>query len=181
MILKVAHMGHPVLRQVARDLTPKEIRSPEMQMLVEDMLETLHEYNGAGLAAPQVHQGIRLLVIGMELNPRYPDKEPVPQQIFFNLHFEGVGDEKETDWEGCLSLPGLRGQVPRFRRIQGTAVDRKGKAFSFDAEGFLARVIQHEGDHLDGVLYIDRMTDLSSLSFIEEFSRYHAGENVPEE
>lgn len=172
MILKVARLGHPVLRQVARDLTPEEIASPETQRLVEDMIETMREYDGVGLAAPQVHQSLRILVIEVASNPRYPEAPAIPLSVFFNLHLEGVGDEKVTDWEGCLSVPGLRGRVPRFQKVRGRAVTRDGKPVEFEAEGFAARVLQHEGDHLDGRVYLDSMTDMRSLSFVEELRRY---------
>lgn len=181
MILKVARLGNPVLRQVARDLTPDEILSPEIRRLVDDMIETMREYNGVGLAAPQVHQSVRILVMEAKGNPRYPQAPVIPLTVFFNLHIEGVGSEKDSDWEGCLSVPGMRGLVPRFRKIKGTAVDREGKPMAFEAEGWVARVIQHEGDHLDGKVYLDRMTDMSSLSFLEEFNRHVAGQDVPEE
>jgi peptide deformylase len=175
VILKVARLGHPVLRQVARDLSREEIASPEIQRLADDMIETMREYDGVGLAAPQVHQSVRLLVMEVKGNPRYPEAPSIPLTVLFNVHFEGVGDEKVSDWEGCLSVPGMRGRVPRFTRITGRAVDRAGNPVAFEAEGWLARVMQHEGDHLDGKVYLDRMTDLSSLSFLEEFQRHVAG------
>ena len=181
MILKVARIGNPVLRQAAKDLTPAEITSTEMQRLIDDMVETMREYNGVGLAAPQVHQSVRLLVIEAKSNPRYPGSPEIPLTVFFNLKIEPVGKEKDTDWEGCLSVPGMRGLVPRYRKIKGTALNRDGQPFAFEAEGFTARVIQHEGDHLDGKVYLDRMEDMRSLSFLEEFQKYVAGVVVAEE
>ena len=172
MILKVARLGHPILRQVARDLTPEEIVSPDMQRLVDDMIDTMRDYDGVGLAAPQVYQGLRVLVLEVKGNPRYPAAPAIPLSVFFNLHIEGVGTEKVSDWEGCLSVPGLRGLVPRFSKIRGTAVGRDGKAISFEADGFFARILQHEGDHLDGKVYLDAMTDMKTLTFIEEFARF---------
>lgn len=174
MILKVARLGHPILRQVARDLTPAEIVSADIQRLVDDMIESMREYDGVGLAAPQVHQSLRILVIEAKGNPRYPQAPEIPLTVLFNLHLAGVGVEKELGWEGCLSVPGLRGQVPRFKRIAGTALDREGHAIELNAEGFHARVLQHEGDHLDGRVYLDSMTDLRSLSFLEEYQKFQS-------
>lgn len=174
MILKVARLGHPILRQVARDLTPEEIVSPDMQRLVDDMIDTMREYDGVGLAAPQIHQGLRILVLEVKGNPRYPEAPSIPLSVFFNLHIEGVGTDKVADWEGCLSVPGLRGVVPRFLKIRGTAVGRDGQPMNFEAEGFFARILQHEGDHLDGKVYLDSMTDMTTLSFMEESLRYGA-------
>jgi peptide deformylase len=185
MILKVARLGHPVLRQVARDLTPEEIHSPEIQRLVEDMYETMREYSGVGLAAPQVHQSVRILVMGVQANPRYPEAPHIPATVLFNLHLEPLGEAMEEDWEGCLSVPGLRGRVPRHLRVRARALDLQGNPLDFVAEGFHARVLQHEGDHLDGKVYIDRMRDTTSLSFLDEWQRYQGrpqqGSTAPSE
>lgn len=172
MILKVARLGHPILRQVARDLTSEEIQSDEIKRLVADMIDTMREYNGVGLAAPQVHQSVRILTIESQENPRYPHAPVIPLTVLFNLRLEGIGEKNAVDWEGCLSVPGLRGQVPRYAQVRGRAVNVEGKAIEFEADGFLARVLQHEGDHLDGRVYLDSMTDMRSLSFNEELAKF---------
>lgn len=180
MILKVARLGHPVLRQVARDLAPEEIRSDDVKRLVNDMIDTMREYNGVGLAAPQVHESVRILVIEAKENPRYPQAPVIPLTVLFNLHLEGIGEKNVVDWEGCLSVPGLRGLVPRYGKVRGRAVNVEGREIEFEADDFLARVLQHEGDHLDGRVYLDSMTDMRSLSFNEELAKY-GGPVVAEE
>lgn len=171
-IRKVARLGHPVLRQVAAPVPPEAILAPEIQQLIEDMLETMAEYDGAGLAAPQVHDSRRLVIYGVETNPRYPDAETVPLSVLVNPVVTPLGDETDEDWEGCLSLPGLRGQVTRPTRVRVEAYGRDGSPLRFDADGFHARVVQHECDHLDGVVYVDRMDSMDTLTFLEEFERY---------
>jgi peptide deformylase len=171
VILKVARIGHPVIRLPARDLTREEIRSPGLQRLVDDMVETMHEYDGVGLAGPQVHVGLRIAVIevpGSDARAR----EAVPLTVLINPKLTPLGEETEPGWEGCLSIPELRGVVPRFQRVHLDALDRHGKPWSVDAQGFFARVIQHECDHLDGRVYLDRMTDMRTLSFLNEFERF---------
>jgi peptide deformylase len=171
-VLKIAHLGHPILRQVAEPVSPEAIRSPEIQRLVDDMLETMADHDGAGLAAPQVHVPRRVVIYGVEENPRYPDAESVPFTVLVNPRITALGEEQEEDWEGCLSVPDLRGRVPRFTRVRVDAYGRDGKQLRFDAEGFHARVVQHECDHLDGKVYLDRMRSMESLSFLPEFRRY---------
>jgi peptide deformylase len=171
-VLKVAHLGHPVLRRVAEPVSPEAIRAPEIQRLIDDMLETMEDHDGAGLAAPQVHVSRRVVIYGVEANPRYPDAEAVPLTVLVNPRVTPVGDEQEEDWEGCLSIPDLRGRVPRFTRVRVEALDRAGQPLRFTAGGFHARVVQHECDHLDGKLYVDRMTSMETLSFLPEFQRY---------
>jgi peptide deformylase len=171
-ILKVARLGHPVLRRIAEPVSPEAIPSPEIQRLVDDMLETMAEYDGAGLAAPQVHVSRRVVIYGVEDNPRYPDAESVPLTVLVNPTIAPVGEEQDDDWEGCLSLPDLRGKVPRFTRVRVEAWDRHGTPLRFTAAGFHARVVQHECDHLDGKVYVDRMRSMDTLSFLDEFRRY---------
>jgi peptide deformylase len=171
-VLKIAHLGHPILRQVAEPVSPEAIRSPEIQRLLDDMLETMADHDGAGLAAPQVHVPRRVVIYGVDENPRYPDAEAVPFTILMNPRITALGDEQEEDWEGCLSVPDLRGLVPRFTRVRVEAYGRDGKQLRFDAAGFHARVVQHECDHLDGKVYLDRMRSMESLSFLPEFRRY---------
>jgi peptide deformylase len=180
-ILKVAHMGHPVLRAQARPVEAAEIRSSALQQLIDDMFETMAEYRGVGLAAPQVHQNVRLFVAGFP-EPEDDDEEPsVPQMALINPEISVVGREVVEDWEGCLSIPDIRGRVPRARQIVVRAYDRHGKRIEIKASNFTARVIQHETDHLDGVLFFDRMKSFESLTFLEEFTRYWSHRDVPEE
>jgi peptide deformylase len=180
-ILKVARMGHPVLRQKAREVKLEEIGSPELERLIEDMIQTMHEYGGIGLAAPQVHHSLKLAIIEFdESSARYPDQGAQPLSIFINPKITFVDETAQGFWEGCLSVPELRGFVERPRKIRVDYLDREGKARSLEAEGFLATVFQHELDHLDGVIYLDRIKDTTKLAFIEEFQRYHAGSGEPE-
>jgi peptide deformylase len=169
-ILKIAHMGHPVLRQVARKVDPSDIKSPAFQKLVDDMIETMREYDGIGLAAPQVHEGVRLAIIGIEEGNG--DDRSIRVLPVVNPEITPVGRTTAEDWEGCLSLPKLRGRVNRPDRIQVKALDRRGNKIEFDLEGYPARVAQHEIDHLDGVLFIDRMKSFETLSFLDEYSKY---------
>ena len=181
-ILKVARMGHPVLRAKARPLQASEIRSPEVQRLIDDMFDTMHEYQGIGLAAPQIHVSVRLFVAGMPPDPdEEPDPDQVPEMALINPEITVVGRETAEDWEGCLSIPDIRGRVPRARQILVKAYDRHGKRVEIKAANFMARVIQHETDHLDGVLFFDRMKSFETLSFLDEFQRYHSRRDVPEE
>jgi peptide deformylase len=181
-ILKVARMGHPVLRARARPLQASEIRSPQVQQLIDDMFETMHEYQGIGLAAPQVHAGVRLFVAGVGRDPEEPaGEDDVPEMALINPEITVVGRDTVEDWEGCLSIPDIRGRVPRARQIVVRGYDRNGKRIEMKASNFTARVIQHETDHLDGVLFFDRMKGFESLTFIEEFQRYVSRRDVPEE
>ena len=180
-ILKVAHMGHPVLRAKARPLEASEIRSAGVQQLIDDMFETMAEYQGVGLAAPQVHKSVRLFVAGFP-EPEDDEEEPdIPQMALINPEITIVGRESTEDWEGCLSIPDIRGRVPRSRQIVVRAYDRAGKRIEIKASNFTARVMQHETDHLDGVLFFDRMESFESLTFLEEFGRYWSRREVPEE
>jgi peptide deformylase len=171
-ILKVARLGHPVLRRIAEPVSPEAIAAPEIQRLIDDMLETMDEYDGAGLAAPQVHVSRRIVIYGVRQNPRYPDAEDVPLTVLVNPKIVPATREVEEDWEGCLSVPEMRGRVPRHTRVDVEAYGRDGKRLRFGADGFHARVVQHECDHLDGVVYLDRMKSLESLSFLPEFQKY---------
>ena len=171
-ILRVARLGHPVLRQVAEVVSPEAIGAPEIQRLIDDMLETMADHDGAGLAAPQVHVSRRVVVYGVEANPRYPDAEPVPLTVLVNPRITPLTTEQAEDWEGCLSVPDLRGRVPRFTRVRVEAYGRDGRPLRFDAADFHARVVQHECDHLDGTVYLDRMQSMATLAFLPEFQRY---------
>jgi peptide deformylase len=169
-ILKVSRMGNPVLRKVARKVDPSEIKSPAFQKLVDDMIETMREYEGIGLAAPQVHESVRLAIIGIE-DGKGEDRS-IRILPVVNPEITPIGKETEEDWEGCLSLPKMRGRVVRPTRIQIKALDRRGNKIDFDLQGFPARVAQHEIDHLDGVLFIDRMKSFETLTYLEEYSRF---------
>ena len=171
-ILKVARMGHPVLRRRAREVEKDELRQPSIQKFIDDMIDTMHEYHGVGLAAPQVHEGLRIFVAAInpgDEDPLPPDSAPL---VFVNPVITPVGKDLYEDWEGCLSIPDLRGRVPRVRTITVTALDRTGSTIQLPSTDFPARVIQHETDHLDGVLFLDRMRDFGTLSFLDEYQRY---------
>jgi peptide deformylase len=169
-ILKVARMGHPVLRERARPLAKSELRDPLFQKLVDDMIETMHEYHGVGLAAPQIHEGLRLFVALLDEDPG--DKTEATAII--NPEIIPNAPETQEGWEGCLSIPDIRGMVPRFKDITVAALDRDGKPVELRLKDFAARVAQHETDHLDGVLFFDRMTSMQSLTYLDEYSRYHS-------
>ena len=169
-ILKVARMGHPVLRKKARTLDKTALRNPLLQKLIDDMIETTHEYHGVGLAAPQVHEDIRLFVGLLDEDPN-PDSEAV---ALINPEIAPEGTDTQEGWEGCLSIPDIRGMVPRFTTIVVKALDRHGHPIELRLKNFAARVAQHETDHLDGILFFDRMTSMQSLTFLDEYSRYHS-------
>ena len=165
-------MGHPVLRAKARALDKPEIRSAVVQKLIDDMLDTMAEYHGVGLAAPQVHESLRLFVAALDDNEDGgADGEPL---AVINPEIIVVGKDVIEDWEGCLSIPDVRGRVSRAREVKVRAYDRKGERIELRAHDFPARVIQHETDHLDGVLFFDRMKTLETLTFLDEYSRYWA-------
>jgi peptide deformylase len=171
-ILKVARLGHPVLRKVTAPVSLREIHAPGFQRFIDDMIETMKEYDGVGLAADQVHESKQIAVLEVAANPRYPDKPTVPLTVLLNPKISPLTDEVEEDWEGCLSIPELRGRVPRYKTIRVQAWDRNGKDLEFTAGDFHARVIQHEWDHLNGKVYLDRVSDLSTLTFLTELARY---------
>jgi len=172
-ILKVARMGHPVLRRKARALDKQEIKDAAVQQLIDDMIETMVEYHGVGLAAPQVHQGLRIFVAALDAGEEQSEREPEPIAII-NPEIAPVGSDLVEDWEGCLSIPDIRGRVPRAREIKVRAYDRRGDRLELRAHDFPARVIQHETDHLDGILFFDRMRAFDTLTFLDEYSRYWA-------
>ena len=163
-------MGHPVLRERARPVSKSDLRDPLTQKLIDDMIDTMHEYHGVGLAAPQVHEGLRLFVALL-------DEDPGPKSdstVIVNPEIVPSGSTKEEGWEGCLSIPDIRGMVPRFTDITVAGLDRDGKPIELRLKNFAARVAQHESDHLDGVLFFDRMSSMQSLTYLDEYSRYHA-------
>jgi peptide deformylase len=181
-ILKVARMGHPVLRTPARAIDPGDIRTPRLQQLIDDMFETMKEYQGVGLAAPQVHESLRLFVAGFSPPPDeeedHDERDRVPLMALINPEITPIGDATGEDWEGCLSIPDIRGRVPRARQILVKAYDRRGKRIELRAGGYTARVIQHETDHLDGILFFDRMRSFQTLTYLDEFGRYWSREEV---
>ena len=178
-IRKIAQMGEPVLRRKADPIDPSEIGSPFIQTLIDDMIETMHDADGAGLAAPQVYESLQLCVIEVNQNPRYPQFEPIPLTVLINpvitplVGTDGVlrAEDSFQMYEGCLSVPGMRGQVARPRKVRVQALDRHGQALDFVWESFRAVVVQHETDHLLGTLYVDR-ADPKTLTFLREYERY---------
>jgi len=168
-ILKVARMGHPVLRAKARPLDKSDMKSAAIQRLIDDLIDTMVEYHGIGLAAPQVHESVRIFVAALDAAEDGEEAEPV---VLINPEIAVVSSDIVDDWEGCLSIPDIRGRVPRAREIRVRAFDRKGDRIELHAHDFPARVIQHETDHLDGVLFFDRMRSLETLTFLDEYSRY---------
>lgn len=172
-------MGHPVLRTKARALSAADIRTAEFQKLIDDMLDTMVEYRGVGLAAPQVHEGVRLFV--GDLGARDDDDAESEPLAVINPEIIPVGSDIVEDWEGCLSIPDIRGKVPRHREIKVRGLDRNGDRLDLRAKNFSARIIQHETDHLDGVLFFDRMKGFESLTFLEEYSRFWAKNEGDEE
>jgi peptide deformylase len=175
-ILKVCRLGHPVLREKARTVTPAVLKKPATQTLIDNMIETMIEYHGVGLAAPQVHESQMLAVIESE-----GKRGKIPLTVLVNPVVTLLEGEMLEDWEGCLSIPDLRGRVARHSKLQVEALDRHGATMKFVAEGFFARVIQHEYDHLMGHVYLDRMGDLHTLTHLEEMQRFWASEPEPDE
>ena len=174
-ILKVARLGHPVLREVAKPVDPRAIRTPQFQRFVDDMIETMREYDGAGLAANQVHTLLQVAVLEVLGNPRYPDVPAVPLMVLINPVVMPLTDETEEGWEGCLSVPDMRGMVPRYTAIRLEGYDREGTRIDGVAKEFFARVIQHETDHLHGRVYLDRMRDFATLTHLAEWNKYWLG------
>lgn len=165
-ILKVARLGHPVLREKAADVEVADIKAGRFRALVDDMIETMHEYEGVGLAGPQVHLPMRIFVF--EVQERVAKKRGVPKVsagAMFNAAYEPIGDERITDWEGCLSVPFLGGEVPRYNKLRVRGIDHEGDPIEIEVSGFTARILQHEIDHTDGLVYLDRMPDLRTLGY----------------
>ena len=158
-------MGDPVLLEIAEKV--EEFNSPELEALIEDMQDTMASLNGAGLAAPQIGISLQLVIFGVEENARYPEAEEIPFTILINPKITPLSDEVEDGWEGCLSVPGLRGVVPRFTKLRYQGYDQYGNAIDRSVEGFHARVVQHECDHLEGILYPMRIVDLSTFGYTE--------------
>jgi peptide deformylase len=166
MIYPILRMGDPRLLRVAESVTA--FGTPELEQLIADMQETMDAADGVGLAAPQIGVNLRLVIFGFEHSERYPDASAVPYTVLINPVLTPLSDEQEEGWEGCLSVPGLRGVVPRWTRLRYTGFDPKGQKIEREVEGFHARVVQHECDHLDGVLYPMRVKDFTRFGFVEE-------------
>ena len=179
-ILKVARLGHPVIRTQAVAVTPQEIATPEFQTLIDDMIETMYEYDGVGLAAPQIHISKQIAVLEVNNNDRYPGMPKVPLTVLINPRITSRSKNLIEGWEGCLSIPDMRGIVPRNASLVCEALDRNGKPIKIEAQDFFARVIQHECDHLQGNVYLDRMTHLKSLTHLNEFEKFCSGSDEDE-
>jgi len=165
VIRPVLKMGDPRLLERSREI--EAFGTPEMRELIADMRDTMEHLNGAGLAAPQIGVPLRVVIFGVKANPRYPEAEEVPDTVLINPVIEPIGDEMEEGWEGCLSVPGMRGVVPRYRRLRYRGFDERGESIERTVEGFHARVVQHECDHLDGILYPMRIEDMSKFGFVD--------------
>jgi len=176
LIRQVLRMGDPRLWQTS--LPVAQFNAPELHQLLQDMRDTMAHLNGAGLAAPQIGVQLRVVIFGVKSNPRYPGIEEVPDTVLINPVLTPLADEVEEGWEGCLSVPGMRGWVPRWRRLRYKGVDQFGKPFEREVDGFHARVVQHEVDHLDGVLYPMRIRDFTRFGFNEAL---FPGQELPAE
>jgi len=176
MIRPILRMGDPLLLRVAQPV--EHFGTPELKELLQDMLDTMHAADGAGLAAPQIGVSLRVVIFGVDENPRYPEAEVVPRTVLINPVLEPLSKDMDEAWEGCLSVPGMRGVVPRYTALRYRGFDEEGRAFSRDVSGFHARVVQHECDHLDGILYPRRIRDLTLFGFTEEL---FPGQQLPPE
>jgi peptide deformylase len=172
-IRKIAQVGHPVLRQIARSLTREELLTPAMQSFIDDLVETMHDADGAGLAAIQIYEPIQICAIEVRNNPRYPYKPNIPLTILVNPVLTPIGEERFDNYEGCLSVPNLRGMVPRFVHLHVHAWDRHGNVLDERVAGLKAGTYQHEVDHLLGKVFLDRVTDPTTLTTWTEFERHH--------
>jgi len=161
----ILKMGDPRLLRQAEPVS--QFGTTELELLIEDMFDTMHAANGAGLAAPQIGVNLQLVIFGFKQNVRYPDAPPVPETVLINPVLRPLSDEIDEDWEGCLSVPGLRGIVPRWSRLHYEGYDRNGQPISRDADGIHARVVQHECDHLVGILYPMRVNDFSRFGYVD--------------
>ena len=171
-ILKVARLGHPVIRKPSQAVPKETITSVAIQRLIDDMIDTMREYEGIGLAAPQVHVSKQIAVIEVKGNRRYPGEDPVPLTVLVNPRILQTSKRQVEDWEGCLSVDGLRGKVPRSESLEVEAYNRKGEKVRLRVQGFFARVMQHECDHLAGRVFLDRMPNLQTLTHLKEFVRH---------
>lgn len=176
-VKEVLKMGHPLLQRVAKPVT--EFNTPELEMLIADMLDTMHALDGAGLAAPQIGVSRRIVIFEVAANPRYPDVETVPRTVLINPEITPLDEDREAGWEGCLSVPGMRGLVPRYARIRYRGFDQAGQPIEREVSHFHARVAQHEVDHLDGILYPQRIKDMRYFGFESELLAYDLMGDTP--
>ena len=174
-LLSIARMGHPVLKKKASPVSRESLKDPAFQRFLDDLIETMREYDGVGLAATQVHVALQVFVFEVQENPRYPDKAPIPLTVVINPILEQISETQTESYEACLSLPGLYGSVPRYDSLVLKGWDREGKPLSLPLHDFAARVVQHENDHLQGILFIERMKDLKTLAFEREYAKYVVG------
>jgi peptide deformylase len=172
-IRKIAQIGHPILRQPAQPVTREALATPALQAFIDDLIETMRDANGAGLAAPQVHEPLAICAIEVGNNPRYPYKPKIPLTVLVNPVVTPLSDETFDNYEGCLSVPNLRGVVPRYARVKVTAWNRDGSPYEAECLGFTAGTMQHEVDHLHATLFVDRVKDPTTFSTWAEFDRYH--------
>ena len=162
-----------MIREIAKPVASEELHKPETQRLIDDMVETMRDAHGVGIAAPQVHVARQIIVIEvLPENPRYPNQPAVPLTVLLNPAIMDHTETTEEEWEGCLSVPDLRGFVPRWTKVRISGLDRRGRAVELDAEGFFARVIQHEVDHLNGKVFLDRLPDLKTLTHLREYEQF---------
>lgn len=172
-LLKIARLGHPKIRQGTEPVSLEELHSQAIQRLIDDMVETMRDAHGVGIASPQVHVSRQLIVIEVSPeNPRYPNQATVPLTVLLNPTIMDHAETTVEEWEGCLSVPDLRGLVPRWTRVRISGLDRQGHAVELDADGFFARVIQHEVDHLNGKVFLDRLPDLKTLTHLCEYEEF---------
>lgn len=172
-IRKIATVGHPVLRGETRELRLDELGSPKWQGFIDDLIETMRDASGAGLAAPQVYEPVRVCVLEVGDNPRYPYKPKIPLTVLVNPRLTLFGEDTFDNYEGCLSVPNLRGVVPRACEVRVQALDRLGQPLDYVARGITAGTYQHEVDHLDGLLFLDRVRDTKTLTTWADFDRFH--------
>lgn len=178
-VCPIVRLGHPALRTPAEPLAPGRIRDPEVQELIDDMIETMADERGVGLAAPQL--GVELQVFVYEAGPRADGEPAIPLHIVINPMITPLSRELVYDWEGCLSIPDLRGLVPRHPKVRVQGLDRDGRPVDYMADGYEARIVQHEYDHLNGVVFLDRMRDLKTLGYTDEWEHYIAAESTETE
>jgi peptide deformylase len=180
-IRKVARMGHPVLREKTKKINPKEIKSAEIKTLIQDLVDTMEEYGGIGIAAPQIHESKAVAIIRMDTGSEtYKDANGEPITVFINPEIKVIDEKTQECWEGCLSVPGLRGLVARPRKVQVVYLDETSEEQELTIDGFGATVVQHELDHLSGTLYVDKIADKTKLMFEEEYIKYHQSDDSPE-
>jgi peptide deformylase len=172
-VREIAHLGHPVLRQVASEVALAQIKTEAFQKFIDDLVETMRAANGAGLAAPQIYESVRVCALEVHKNPRYPYKPDIPLTILINPKIEILSDEVFDNYEGCLSVPNLRGMVKRHAHIRVTALDRHGEPISIETKGITAGTYQHEVDHLDALLFVDRVTDSKTLTTWTQFDEHY--------